>query len=232
MACFATLKRGYEGLVKRQILNGIDHIDKLDFLSAYPAAREKALIPTSIQSGFDATGLVPYNPDRVLSKLTIRVKTPTPPPSRGSGYSSDFIPETPQNIRQLQRQVSSLQEFLETGSESHSTSTQTALHQLIEGYQLVVQGTALLAKEYLALRAANAKQRQKRTRSTRQIAHDGSLNAQEFRALIEATESAIPTEAVATAGVQNQANTPPRRAQPRCSGCRETGHNIRNCTKQ
>jgi hypothetical protein len=80
VACFAPLKRAYGGLVESLTRNGIDHIDKLDFLTAYPEARFQAFKDTSIQNSFRATGLVPFNPALVLSKVNIRIKTPTPPP--------------------------------------------------------------------------------------------------------------------------------------------------------
>ena len=59
--------------------NGVNHIDKHDFLQAYLIARTEAASIANIQSGFAATGLVPYDPERVLSKLCTQLKTPTPP---------------------------------------------------------------------------------------------------------------------------------------------------------
>jgi hypothetical protein len=229
VACFATLKRGYGDLVRRQIHNGINHIDKLDFLSTYPIAQQKALITASIQSGFNATGLVPYNPDRVLSKLTIRLKTPTPPPSERSTSSTA---NTPQNTRQLQRRVSSIKNHLKVGSQSPPIGVQTALNQLVKCTEFNIHSTALLTEEVRGLRATIANLTRKRTLSKRRISHNSSLAAHETSTLIESPQSAVQTDAVATAQVSNQAVKPPKRAQARCSGCGETGHNIRNCTKQ
>jgi hypothetical protein len=48
---------------------GINHITKVDFLSVYPQARSEALKSSNIQSSFMAIGLVPYNPQCVLSNL-------------------------------------------------------------------------------------------------------------------------------------------------------------------
>jgi len=45
---------------------GINHIDKLDFLAAYPKARLEAFKSENIKNGFAATGLVPFNPEQVL----------------------------------------------------------------------------------------------------------------------------------------------------------------------
>jgi hypothetical protein len=45
----------------------------------YLITRTEAASIANIQSGFAATGLVLYNPERVLSKLYTQLKTPTPP---------------------------------------------------------------------------------------------------------------------------------------------------------
>jgi hypothetical protein len=39
VGCFGLLKRAYGGLVEAKMRLGYNHIDKLDFLKAYPAAR-------------------------------------------------------------------------------------------------------------------------------------------------------------------------------------------------
>lgn len=87
------LKRSYGRMVKRKMRNGINHIDKLDFLEAYPDARTKAFKSETIRNSFGVASLVPFAPERVISKLDIRLTTPTPPPSRGS----DWDPKTPSN---------------------------------------------------------------------------------------------------------------------------------------
>ena len=53
------------------------------------------------------------------------------------------------------------------------------LNQIIKGAYLSLHGGALLAQDNANLRAANEKKRQKRTRSTRQIAHEGGLSIEE-----------------------------------------------------
>ena len=83
ISCFAVLKRAYSRLVELKMRVGINHIDKLDFLKAYPTARIEAFKSETIKNSFAAAGLVPYGPDRVLSKLNIYLRTPTPPPRAG-----------------------------------------------------------------------------------------------------------------------------------------------------
>lgn len=50
---------------------------------------------------FTTIVLVPYAPNKVLSKLSMRLKTPTLPPSRTGAYSIDLNPKTHYNIRWL-----------------------------------------------------------------------------------------------------------------------------------
>ena len=76
---------------------GINHIDKDEFLTIYPSVHTAALGGKNIQSGFRATGLVPYDPEQVLSHLNTQMHTPTPP---GSSHSSQatWATATPHNI--------------------------------------------------------------------------------------------------------------------------------------
>jgi hypothetical protein len=115
----------------------------------------------------------------VISKLDICLRTPTPPPSRGSESSRNFTPKTPFTEKQLRRQASSIKALIRTRSQSPSP----ALDQLIKGFQLSIQGSLLLAKENKELRAEIEKKKQKRTRSTRQIAYKRDLSVQQVRTL-------------------------------------------------
>ena len=75
IGCFAVLKRSYGQLVETKMRLGINHINKLDFLEAYPLARIEAFRPDTIKSSFTAAGLVPFDPEQVFSKLNIRLRT-------------------------------------------------------------------------------------------------------------------------------------------------------------
>ena len=150
---------------------GINHIDKLDFLEAYPSARIEAFKSETIKNSFAAAGLIPYNPDRVISKLNICLRTPTPPWSRGS----EWEPKTPSNYVQLQKQASSIKALLKQRSKSLPSPLNSAINQVLKACQITMQSTALLEKEVSELRAENEKKKRKRTRSTRQIAFEEGL---------------------------------------------------------
>jgi hypothetical protein len=69
VACFSALKRSYGKLVERQMSLGVNHVNKVDFLLLYQHAQAETITSSNAYSGFAATGIVPFNPDRVLSRL-------------------------------------------------------------------------------------------------------------------------------------------------------------------
>ena len=76
---FGPLKRAYGKLVEGMMIAGNNHIDKDDFLSLYPSAREKVFTKNNIYGGFAGAGIKPLDQERVLSKITFPLRTPTPP---------------------------------------------------------------------------------------------------------------------------------------------------------
>ncbi|KFZ24810.1 hypothetical protein V502_00710, partial [Pseudogymnoascus sp. VKM F-4520 (FW-2644)] len=97
ISCFAVLKRLYGQQIEDLMRVGVNYIDKSDFLPAYFTARIESLTSNTIRSGFAAAGLVPYDPERVLSKLNTQLRTPTPPPPPTT-EQAPWVPETPHNI--------------------------------------------------------------------------------------------------------------------------------------
>jgi len=60
----------------------INHVSKLEFLYSFREAFFASLTEKNIRGGFVGAGLVPYDLERVLSKLDIKLRTPTPLNSR------------------------------------------------------------------------------------------------------------------------------------------------------
>ena len=82
VGCFGPLKQAYGRQVKDLMRTHINHISKLEFLYAFREAFFASITERNIQGGFAGAGLVPYDPERVLSKLDIKLRTPTPLTSR------------------------------------------------------------------------------------------------------------------------------------------------------
>ena len=70
---FAPLKTAYRDQVERLNRGGIDTVGKEDFTSLYDPARTKAFTRRNITAAWSASGLFPFNPQRVLRD------TPKPP---------------------------------------------------------------------------------------------------------------------------------------------------------
>ncbi len=60
----------------------INHINKLEFLYGFRAAFFASITKRNIQGGFTGASLIPYDPERVLSKLDVKLHTPIPPTSQ------------------------------------------------------------------------------------------------------------------------------------------------------
>jgi hypothetical protein len=125
---FAILKRLYGQQIQDYMRNGVNHIDKHDFLQAYLIARTHTASIANIQSGFAATGLVPHDPERVLSKLHTQLKTPTPPSSSNAQAPQPWQFKTPHDTVQLELQAEAIK-----GCTALPTPTNRALGQLVKG---------------------------------------------------------------------------------------------------
>ena len=79
VGCFSPLKRAYSREIEGLIRHHINHITKLEFLPAVKAAYDRSFTPANIRSAFQGSGLIPHQPDVVLSKLDVQLRTPTPP---------------------------------------------------------------------------------------------------------------------------------------------------------
>jgi hypothetical protein len=75
--CFTVLKQLYGQQIQELMCTNINHIDKSDFLKAYYYTRKAIMSLANITSSFAATGVVPYDPDRVLAMLNVQIQTLT-----------------------------------------------------------------------------------------------------------------------------------------------------------
>src|SRR2546423_1141116 len=105
---------------------GINHIDKDEFLTIYSSVCTEALNEKNIQSGFRATGLAPYDPEQVLSRLNTQMKTPTPPGTSHSSQAS-WATATPHNVRELEQQTEKVKKYMRHCTQSPPSPTKCAL---------------------------------------------------------------------------------------------------------
>jgi hypothetical protein len=224
VGCFSVLKRSYGKRVETLMSVGVNQIDKQEFLSIYQQARAEALHQNNVRSGFAATGLVPYNPDRVLSLLHAQYHTPSPQlrPQTQTAWTA----ETPHDIVELEHQTKLIKQYLRRRTQSPPSPTEQALNQLVKGCQMAMHNAVLLASQNEKLYAENQRQKRKRAQRRSYITRGGVLTGNEGQILIERGEDSR-TEAVedVSSGVR-------QRAPPKCSICSSLEHNARACPER
>ena len=220
---FGPLKRAYGKLLEGRMKAGHNHIDKEDFLSLYPEAREKVFTSANIGQGFAGAGLKPFNKEQVLAKITFQLRTPTPPTLEDSAFSAF---QTPQNAHQLDSKARSLQKSLSARRHNLSSSPVAHIHHLEKAAQMAMHTNCLLQQEIRTLRAENERKTKKKARRRAILGNDTLLSVQEGQNRVQQLDMQL--------NEQHDEPTPlPRRRAPqRCSGCGTVGHTIRNCSNR
>jgi hypothetical protein len=209
--------------------NGVNHIDKQDFLEAYYNARKETMTQANISSSFVATGVLLYDPERVLSKLNTQLRTPTLPLLPTSIEQGPWIPETPHNTTELELQSKAIKDYLKRRTKSPPSPTEAALDQLVKGCEMAMNSAILLVEENRQLRAVNAKQVKKRAKRRTYIATGGVLTIQEGLELSEPTVQPVEPISGVASGVATDEPIVRTRAPRTCSICRSQSHTARTC---
>jgi hypothetical protein len=178
VGCFGLLKAAYGRQIEKMMKGGITHITKEDFFQAFHAAFQVAITKENIQGGFKGSGLMPYNPETVLSKLSVKLKTPTPP-STPHGEPQPWTSKTPTNATEAESQHKMLRDRISHHQGSSPTSIIDGLDTLVKGTAIVMHQMALLKAEVKDLQAANDILSRRRHKKKTHIQQGGSLTLRE-----------------------------------------------------
>jgi hypothetical protein len=168
---FSPLKRAYgdEIMALARVLT--TKIDKPAFIKAYRTAYYKTFTESNICSSFRGAGLVPFNPEVVLSKLDIKLRTPTPPVLETTLWES----RTPSNTRELDAQTTLLSERMRKHRNSSPTEMLMLINSLTKGATLMVHNATLIHDELSALRKVTEAANNKKTRKRKFVQNQGTL---------------------------------------------------------
>jgi hypothetical protein len=230
VSCFSPLKKVYGSQIEMKMRLGINHITKEEFLPAFLTAHRQVITTETITSGFKATGLVPFDPQRVLDKLGPIIKaTPSPRSSQTS-----WNPQTPKTLPQIKRQGQLVLTENRKRRRLSASSADKPFQQLLRGFENVVHEKAILIAENAALRAENQHQKKKRVRKTGSIQKGGSIAVDDAQEAIQGRRVREQSDDNNEDEEPASTSWPPRRATkmslPRCSGCGKVGHSVKFCS--
>ena len=226
VGCFSPLKRAYGGRIDHMIRGGVTHITKADFLPAFNAAFHATFTESNIKAGFRGTGLVPFDPESVISKLDIKLKTPTPP-TTASGPAPLWKSKTPQNASEATSQSELIKNRIAMHQNSSPTSILIYIDQFAKGAQKVMHRLALMEEEIAALRETNkALSKRRRAKKTR-LRQGGSLSFDYAFGQIDYKSGQIDNGGQIDQNPDLAGSAIWR--ERRCGQCGKPGHNARTC---
>jgi hypothetical protein len=223
---FSLLKKAYGREIEHLIRCSITHVSKTEFFPAFYAAYQATMTEQNIRSSFRGAGLVPLDPESVVSKLDVQLRTPTPVEEE-AGPSTPWASKTPKTVRE----AGSQSEYLERRIRRHQSSSPESIIEAMKSLTKAVKGNmhevALLRAELQDVRQANEilsrRRRAKRTRLQKR----GVMTVEEGRQAIDQMD--INAQVVAESsrcGGRGRSVGPGVR---RCGVCGKPGHNARTC---
>jgi hypothetical protein len=115
----------------------ITHISKTEFLPAFYAAFRATMTEKHIKGGFKGAGLIPFDPESVVSKLEVQLRTPTPAEEQAS-QAQPWTSKTPKSIREIEFQSEYLERRLRRHQNSSPEPTLEALKSISKGTKAVI----------------------------------------------------------------------------------------------
>jgi hypothetical protein len=225
VGCFSPLKRAYSREVEALIRHHINHITKLEFLPAFRAAYDRSFTSANICSAFRGAGLVPLQPDVVLSKLNVQLRTPTPAALPEAPWEAC----TPSNVRELEAQSTLIRNRVRRHKSSSPASIIEAIDQLKKGAEVMMLSAELMRDRIASLEKANKAASARKERKKKRIQQRGVLTKGAGEDLLAQQEADQQIAREERQGGEQSGRS--RQALARCKRCRETGHNSRTCKK-
>ncbi len=180
---FSVLKRAYSRQIETFIKAHINHITKVEFFLAFTAAYKESMTAQNCRAGFRGAGLVPFDPQVVLSKLDVKLRTPTPP--RAPSTDADpWVSQTPSNPTEALSQSTLVRNRIACHQGSSPTPLFETVAALAKGTERMAHEMTLLSAEVRSLRAANeALSKRRRAKKTR-IRQGGALTVEDAQDII------------------------------------------------
>ena len=221
VVCFSPLKLKYSQRVRDLARRRVYHINKEGFLPAFKDAFLDVFTYDNCKKAFEAAEIVPLNAERVLDRLEVQLRTPSPVPLPGTPWQS----QTPSNPLEFSSQSKLVRESLVRSP----TSAQESFSKLVKGAEEMLHENVLIKARVRALQEQLAVMTKRKSRKRKRIQQGGTMEYGTAAAQVAAeasTASRMVKKARSSGGAEQVQPT-----QRRCGICGDTGHNARTCQK-
>jgi hypothetical protein len=148
---FQPLKKVYRYQVDNFIKSNITYINKASFLVRFQRAFKEAITSKNTKAGFHSTGLVPFNSEEVISRMDIRLQSPSPTIRLSPPWSS----YTPYNLKEALSQTNLVQDRIARHQSSSPIPLFRSIEALAKGTERLVYKITFLYTDNQRLCKAN-----------------------------------------------------------------------------
>jgi hypothetical protein len=150
------------------------------------AAHMAAMTERNIRGGFRGAGLVPHDPDRILSTLNLDLRTPPPPEVPQT--PAPWISQTPSNPTEAVSQSQFIRNHIAGHQGSSPTPIFTAVEQLARRTKALAHSVVLLNSQMKALQTASTVLSKRRRAKRTRLQDGGPLTAGQAYDLLDQRE--------------------------------------------
>jgi hypothetical protein len=229
VGCFGPLKKAYGREIEYLIRYSITHISKTEFFPAFHAAYRAAITESNIRGGFRGAGLAPFNPENVILKLDVQLRTPTPP-TEVAEPSTPWTSRTPKTILETQSHSKYLQERIINHKSSSPEPIIQAVRHFEKGQSILLHRIALLEDRNRHLEEQNKTVGRRRRGKRTRLQKGGPSTIVESSQAIDQIDvnTQVVGESLRSGGRGRSVGPGVRR----CGVCGKTGHNARTCKEE
>jgi hypothetical protein len=128
---FGALKKVMAATLEPLLRTGVSRIQKVEWLSAFVEAHDAVFKPRNIFSGFRGTGIFPFEPEKVLRRVSSPVPPapqvdPSTPPPATTPFNSNVLTSSPIDINAVRAANVTFNELVDTGNPLPSDARQYA----------------------------------------------------------------------------------------------------------
>lgn len=226
VGCFSVLKRMYGRQIETYVKAHINHITKVEFFIAFKAAYLETFTTQNAKAGFRGAGLVPFSPQAVISKLDVKLRTPTPtgPPSH---EADPWVSQTPRNPTDALLQTTLVKSRIARHQGSSPTPIFQTVAALAKGTELLAHEVTLLSAEVQTLRTANEALSKRRRARKNRLRQGGALTIKDAHDVLTQNDvdEQVRRDLRAARGGKKEGQLSGRH----CGTCGNPGHNARTC---